>query len=93
VTSRAERKRKSDANPVDFCRRSLTGSNTWDSLADFLKILKLQGVGADDIKEVREIVQQLFANIVKPEAWQSLLDLQLADRFDKDRPILLLQGS
>ena len=27
------------------------------------------------------------------QAWQSLLDLQLADRFDRDRPILLLQGS
>jgi len=25
--------------------------------------------------------------------WQGLLDLQLADRFDKDRPVLLLQGS
>jgi len=28
--------------------------------------MKLRGVGADDVKEVREILQQLFTNIVKP---------------------------
>ena len=28
--------------------------------------MKLQGVGADDVKEVREIVQHFFTNIVKP---------------------------
>jgi len=66
MTSKAERKRKSDANPLEFCRRSLAGGNVWDSLADFLKIMKLLGVGADDIKEVREIVQHLFTNIVRP---------------------------
>jgi len=27
------------------------------------------------------------------QAWQSLLDWQLADRFDRDRPVLLLPGS
>ena len=27
------------------------------------------------------------------QAWQGLLDLQLADRFDKDRPVLLSPGS
>ena len=39
-----------------------------DSLADLLKIMKLRGVGADDVKEVREIEQHLFTNhsIVKP---------------------------
>jgi len=26
------------------------------------------------------------------QAWQGLLDWQLTDRFDKDRPVLLLQG-
>ena len=26
------------------------------------------------------------------QAWQSLLDWQLADRFDRDRPVLLLPG-
>jgi len=26
------------------------------------------------------------------QAWQGLLDLQLADRFDRDRPVLLLPG-
>jgi len=27
------------------------------------------------------------------QAWQSLLDWQLADRFDRNRPVLLLPGS
>ena len=31
-----------------------------------LKIMKLRGAGADNVKEVREIVQHLFTNIVKP---------------------------
>jgi len=66
MTSEADRKRKSDASPVDFRRRSLAGDNVWDSLADFLKIMKLQGAGADDVKEVREIVQHFFTNIVEP---------------------------
>jgi len=66
MTSKAERKRKSDASPVEFYRRSLAGGNVWDSLADLLKIMKLRGVGADDVKEVREIVQHLFTDIVKP---------------------------
>jgi len=44
----------------------LAEGDIWDSLADLLKIIELQGVGADDVKEVREIVQHLFTNIVKP---------------------------
>ena len=51
---------------MEFCRRSLAGGNVWDSLANLLKIMQLRGVGADDVKEVREIVQHLFTNIVKP---------------------------
>jgi len=66
MTSKAERKRKSDASPVDFCRRSLAGGNVWDPLADLLKIMKLRRVGADDVNEVQEIVQYLFTNIVRP---------------------------
>ena len=66
MTSKAERKRKSDASPVEFCHRSFAGGNVWDSLADLLKIMKLRGVVADDVKEVQEIVQHLFTNIVKP---------------------------
>ena len=66
MTSKAERKRKSDASPVEFYRRSLAGGNVWDSLADLLKITNLRGGGADDVKEVREVVQHLFTNIVKP---------------------------
>jgi len=49
MASKAERKRKSYASPVEFCRRSLAGGNVWDSLADLLKIMKLRGVGADDV--------------------------------------------
>jgi len=66
MTSKAERKRKSDASPVKFCRRSLAGGNVWDSLADLLKIMKLRGAGADDVRDVRKKVQHLFTNIVKP---------------------------
>jgi len=66
MTSKAERKRKSDASQMEFCRRSLAGGKVRDTLADLLKIMKLRGVVADDVKEVREIVQHLFTNIVKP---------------------------
>ena len=62
MTSKAERKQKS----VKFCRRSLAGGDVWDSLADLLKIMKLRGVGSDVVKEVWEIVQHLFTNIVMP---------------------------
>ena len=65
MTINAERKWKSDASPVEFCRRNLAGGNVWDSLADLPKIMKLWGVGANDVKEVREIVQHLFTNHVK----------------------------
>jgi len=52
------------------------GGNLWDSLADVLKIMKLRGAGADNVKEVREIVQHLFTNIVKTarskqDSWQA----------------------
>jgi len=66
MASKADRKRKSDESPVEFCSRSLAGGNVWDSLADLLKIIKLRRVGADDVKEVQEIVQHLFTNIIKP---------------------------
>ena len=63
-TSKVEHKGKSDASPMEFCRRSLAGSNLWDSLTDLLKIMKKRGAG--DVKEVREIVQHPFTNIIKP---------------------------
>jgi len=66
MTSTAKSQRKSDASLVEFCCRSLAGGNVLASLADLLKIMKLQGVGADDIKEVPGMVQHLFKNIVKP---------------------------
>jgi len=49
----------------DGCRHSiLAGGNVWDCLANLLKIMKLRGVGADDVKEVQEMVHYLFTNIV-----------------------------
>ena len=66
MTLKAECKQESDASQVQVCRRSLAGGNVWDSLADLLKIMQLWGVGADDVKEVLEIVQHLFTNIIKP---------------------------
>ena len=49
LTSKAERKRKSDASPIGFCHRSLEAGDVWDSLADLLKIMQLRG-SADDVK-------------------------------------------
>jgi len=66
TTSKAKPKRKSVASPMEFWRRSLAAGNVWDSVADLLKIMKLRGVGANDVKEVQEIVQHLFTTIVKP---------------------------
>jgi len=37
MTSKAERKRNSDASTLKFCRRSFAGGKVWDSLADLLK--------------------------------------------------------
>jgi len=54
MKSKAKRKRESDTSPVEFCHRSLAGGNVWDSLDDLLKIRKLRGIGADDVKEVRK---------------------------------------
>jgi len=66
MISKAERKRKLDESPARFCHRSLAGGNVWDSLADLLKSMKLRGVRSNDEKEIREIVQHPFTNIVKP---------------------------
>jgi len=52
MTSKAERKRKSDASPVEFCHRILAGGNMWESLPDSLKSMQLREVGANDEKEV-----------------------------------------
>jgi len=45
MTSKAECKRKSDSSPVQFCCRSLSAGNVWDSLVGLLKIMKLHGLG------------------------------------------------
>ena len=66
MTSEEERKRKSDASPLEFCRTGLTGGNVWDSLVELPKIMKQWGARADDIKEVWEIVQHFFINMSRP---------------------------
>jgi len=65
MKSKAEHKRKSDASPVESCHRSLAKCKVWDSLTDLLKITKIRGVGADDVKEVREIVRVFRATRTK----------------------------
>jgi len=60
MVSKAKRKQKSNASTEDSCHRSLTGGDVMDSLADLLKIIKLEGVCAENVKEVWEILQHLF---------------------------------
>jgi len=59
MKSKAERKRKSDASPVEFCCRSLAGDNVWNSLADLLKIMKLK---CGDGGRVNMVVAHIRAN-------------------------------
>ena len=66
----------------------MAGSNVWDSLADLLKIMQLRGVGADDVKEVRERVQHLFTNIVKPAG--SMRDSRQAKTHDDNLLVQLV---
>ena len=51
MTSKAERKRKSD-KPSGILHRILAGGNMWESLPDSLKSMQLREVGANDEKEV-----------------------------------------
>ena len=86
MTSKDEHNLKSDANLAQFCRKSLVGSYMWNYLADLLKIMKLREVGADDEKEVREIVQHLFAMCTVMIVQQMPTNCVLAN---DDRPYLL----
>ena len=53
------------------------------------------GKGVADIVEFKAQVNghEATEKANRIQAWQGLLDWQLADRFDWDRPVLLLQGS
>jgi len=53
------------------------------------------GEGIADMVEVKAQVNghALTEKANRIQVWQGLLDWQLADRFDKDRPVLLLPGS
>jgi len=79
LTSKAERKQKSDAHPAEFCRRSLAGGNVWDSLADLLEVMKLRGAGADDVQKVQEIEQHLFTNLLSLHVVSEIADMLKRD--------------
>jgi len=53
------------------------------------------GKGVADIVEFKAQVNghEATKKANRIQAWLGLLDWQLADRFDRDRPVLLLQGS
>jgi len=53
------------------------------------------GEGVADMVEfkARVNVHEATEKANRIQAWQGLLDWQLADRFDRDRPVLLLPGS
>jgi len=53
------------------------------------------GEGVADMVEVRAQVKghDTIEKTNRIQAWQGLSDWQLADRFDKDRPFLVLPGS
>ena len=41
ISKAPEHKQKSDARPVESCRRSLARGKLWDSFANLLRIMKL----------------------------------------------------
>ena len=53
------------------------------------------GEGVADMVEFEAQVNghQVTKKAKRIQAWQGLSDWQLADRFDRDRPVLLLPGS
>jgi len=53
------------------------------------------GEGVADMVEFKAQVNghEGTEKVNRIQAWQSLLDWQLADRFDRHRPVLLLPGS
>jgi len=61
--------------------RQMAEAQIGEGVADMVEF-KAQVNGHEGTEKVNRI-----------QAWQSLLDWQLADRFDRDRPVLLLLGS
>ena len=57
-----------------------------------------RGAVGEGVADIMNFKAQVNGNEATEEAgriqvWQGLLDWQLADRFDMDRPVLLLPGS
>jgi len=72
------------------------GTSFVGKVGDMRQIVEAQiGEGVADMVEfdaqVNEHEATEMANRI--QAWQGLVDWQLADRFDRDRPVLLLPGS
>ena len=72
------------------------GTSFVGKLRDVWQIAEAQiGEGMADIVEFEAQVSghQATEKANRIQAWQGLLNWQLADRFDRDRPVLLLTGS
>jgi len=65
-------------------------------VVDVRRIAEAQiGEGVADMVKFKAQVNghEATEKAIRIQAWQGLSDWQLADRFDKDRPVLLLPGS
>ena len=72
------------------------GTSFVGKVKDVRQIAEAQiGEGVADMVEFEAQVNghEAIEKANRIQAWQGLLDWQLADRFDRDRPVLLLSGS
>ena len=72
------------------------GASFVRKVRDVRQIVEAQiGKGVVDMVEFQAQVSghEATEKANRIQAWQGLLDWQLADRFDRDRPVLLLPGS
>jgi len=72
------------------------GTSFVGKVRDVRQIVEAQiGEGVADMVELKAQVDghEATEKANRIQAWQGLSDWQLADRFDKDRPVLLLPGS
>jgi len=72
------------------------GTNFVGTVRNLRQIAEAQiGKGVADMVEFKAQIngQEATEKANRIQAWQSLLDWQLADRFDRDRPVIPLPGS
>ena len=72
------------------------GTSFVGKVRDVRQIAEAQiGKGVADMVELKAQVNghEVTEKATRIQAWQGISDWQLADRFDKDRPVLLLPGS